>query len=77
MALLIMLPNIMWQIHQHFVSLAYLRSIHARDVARGATDYFLLNQFWKTANSVTVPLWLAGPRLSVLEARRDRQKALV
>jgi hypothetical protein len=60
MALLIMLPNIMWQIHQHFVSLAYLRSIHARDVARGATDYFLLNQFWKTANSVTVPLWLAG-----------------
>jgi hypothetical protein len=43
MALLIMLPNIMWQIHQHLVSLAYLRSIHARDVARGATDYFLLN----------------------------------
>ena len=59
-ALLIMLPNIIWQIQHHFVSLAYLRSIHARDVARGATDYFLLNQFWKTANSVTVPLWLAG-----------------
>ena len=38
---------------------------------------FPAQQFWKTANSVTVPLWLAGPRLSVLEARRDRQKALV
>lgn len=60
MALLIMLPNIVWQVQHHFVSLAYLRSIHARDVANGSTDYFLPNQFWKTANSVTVPLWLAG-----------------
>jgi hypothetical protein len=60
LALLIILPNIIWQIQHQFVSLAYLRSIHARDVARGATDYFLLNQLWKTANSVTVPLWLAG-----------------
>lgn len=60
LALLIMLPNIVWQVRHDFVSLAYLRSIHARDVANGSTDYFLLNQFWKTANSVTVPLWLAG-----------------
>ena len=59
-ALLIMLPNIIWQIQHHFVSLAYLRSIHARDVASGATDHFLLNQFWKITNFVTVPLWFAG-----------------
>ena len=60
LAFLIMLPNIVWQVQHHFVSLAYLSSIHARDIANGSTDYFLLNQFWKTANSVTVPLWLAG-----------------
>jgi hypothetical protein len=59
-ALLIMLPNVTWQIQHHFVSLAYLRSIHARDIAHGATDHFLLNQFWKTTNCVAVPLWLAG-----------------
>ena len=59
-ALLIMLPNILWQIQHHFVSLAYLKSIHARDIAWGSTDHFLLNQLWKSANPVAVPLWAAG-----------------
>jgi len=60
LAMVIVLPNTIWQVQHHFTSLAYLRSIHQRDIARGWTDYFLLNQFWKTANSVTIPLWLAG-----------------
>jgi len=60
LALLTMLPNIVWQVRHDFVSLACLRSIPARDVANGSTDYFLLNQSWKTANPVTLPLWLAG-----------------
>jgi hypothetical protein len=59
-ALLIMLPNVLWQIQHHFASLAYMRSIHARDVAHGSTDYFLLNQLWKVANPIALPLWLAG-----------------
>lgn len=58
--LLIMSPNIVWQIRHHFVSLAYLKSIHGRDIGRGWTDYFLLNQFWKGAHAVAVPLWCAG-----------------
>ena len=57
---LIVLPNLRWQLQHHFVSLACLRSIHQRDTARGLTDYFLLNQFWKTTNWVNLPLWLAG-----------------
>src|SRR5215472_5995824 len=59
-ALLIMLPNVIWQIHNHFVSLEFLKTIHSRDISRGWTDYFLLNQLWKSANPVTVPLWAAG-----------------
>jgi 4-amino-4-deoxy-L-arabinose transferase-like glycosyltransferase len=59
-ALLIMLPNIIWQIRHHFVSLEYLKNIHSRDIGWGWTDYFLLNQLWKAANPVTVPLWCAG-----------------
>ncbi len=59
-ALLIMLPNMVWQIQHHFVSLEFLKSIHARDIQRGGTNDFLLNQFWKCANPVTVPLWCAG-----------------
>lgn len=60
LALLIMLPNTVWQLQHHFASLAYLRSIHQRDIARGWTDDFLLNQLWKTANPAMLPLWLAG-----------------
>ena len=58
--LALMLPNILWQMHHNFVSLDFVKSIHARDVRHGSTDYFLLNQFWKSASPVTVPLWCAG-----------------
>ena len=59
-AVLIWSPNLAWQIQHHFVSLDYLKSIHARDVHWGRADYFLLNQFWRCTNVVTVPLWGAG-----------------
>lgn len=60
LALVIMLPNILWQIRHHFVTLDYLKTIHKRDIAWGWTDYFLLNQLWKGANPVAVPIWGAG-----------------
>ena len=59
-ALLIMLPNIIWLVRHHFISLEYLKSIHHRDIGRGWTDYFIPNQFWKCVNIVTAPLWCAG-----------------
>ncbi len=46
--------------HHHFIWLRWFHSIHARDIRGGSTDYFLLNQLWKTTNPVTVPLWVAG-----------------
>ena len=58
--LLMMLPNLVWQVQHQFVSLEFLKSIHARDMRQGSTDYFLLNQFWKSTSPVTVPLWCAG-----------------
>jgi Dolichyl-phosphate-mannose-protein mannosyltransferase len=59
-ALLITLPNQLWQIHHHFISLEWIKSVHTRDVGWGRTDNFLLNQLWKCANPVTLPLWCAG-----------------
>jgi len=53
-------PNFLWQVEHQFVALDFLKHIHARDVSRGWTDYFLPNQFWKSTNPVTVPLWIAG-----------------
>lgn len=60
LAVLIVLPNIVWQIEHHLVTLDYLKSIHTRDIGGGRTDYFLLGQLWKNAHPVVVPLWLAG-----------------
>ncbi len=59
-ALAMALPVIVWQTQHHFVALAWMKSIHARDVSRGVTDYFIPRQFWNTTNPATVPIWCAG-----------------
>ncbi len=59
-AALVLLPHVLWQIQHHFVTFEFLKTIHARDIRWGWTNDFLLNQFWKSANPVTVPLWCAG-----------------
>ncbi len=59
-ALIICLPNLIWQAQHGFISIDFLRSIHARDVRIGRTDGFLWKQFVVPASLFTVPLWLAG-----------------
>lgn len=58
-AAVICLPNFLWQVHHNFISLDFLKSIHARDVRLGRTDFFLFNQLLY-GNPFTAPLWLAG-----------------
>jgi 4-amino-4-deoxy-L-arabinose transferase-like glycosyltransferase len=60
MTLVMALPVIVWQFQHHFAALAWMKSIHARDVSWGWTDYFLPKQFWNVTNPITVPLWCAG-----------------
>jgi len=60
LSVIIFLPNLLWQIQHHLISLDFLRSIHARDVRIGRTNGFLLNQLFVPACFLTVPLWLAG-----------------
>ena len=59
-SLLIFLPNLIWQIQHHFISLEFLRHIHKRDIRWGRTKGFLPDQIWVTANLFTIPLWVAG-----------------
>jgi hypothetical protein len=54
------LPNVVWQLQHHLISLDFLRSIHARDVRIGRTNGFLLNQLFVPACFLTIPLWVAG-----------------
>lgn len=60
LALVMALPVILWQFQHQFVALAWMKSIHARDMAMGRTDHFLLYQLWNATNPITVPLWCAG-----------------
>ncbi len=59
-ALLIFLPNLLWQMQHDFISLTFLQSIHARDIAWGRTDDFLVEQLYVTAAPFVIPIWVTG-----------------
>ena len=71
LALLIFLPNLIWQVRHDFISLHFLRHIHVRDVGEGRANGFLRDQFVLCANRFTAPLWIAG-LLGFLRDRRYR-----
>ncbi|HEU0297646.1 MAG TPA: glycosyltransferase family 39 protein [Anaerolineales bacterium] len=60
LSFLIFLPNLIWQIQHDFISLEFLSSIHARDVAIGRADGYLMEQFLLCSNPLTIPFWIAG-----------------
>src|SRR3990172_1899474 len=60
LAFLICLPNLIWQAQHDFISLGFLRFIHARDIRIGRTEGFLLEQFIFATNPIALPLWVAG-----------------
>ena len=59
-ALLIFLPNFVWQVRHGFISVHFLQHIHARDVAQGRAQGFVKDQFIICTNLVAAPLWIAG-----------------
>jgi 4-amino-4-deoxy-L-arabinose transferase-like glycosyltransferase len=75
-ALLMLLPNLIWQVRNDFISLTFLSSIHARDIAIGRTSSFLVDQLLVCANFLTVPLWLAGLYFYLLAPAGRRFRAL-
>lgn len=72
LALLIFLPNLLWQVRHDFISLHFLQYLHARDVRLGRADGFWRDQFviW---NPFAAPLWIAG---LVLFLRNPRYRLL-
>ena len=59
-AIVIALPHFIWEAQHDFISLDFLKFIHARDVRIGRTDHFLIEQLYVPANVLTIPLWIAG-----------------
>jgi hypothetical protein len=60
LALLIFLPNLLWQVRHGFISLHFLHHIHARDVGQGRADGFVRDQFVICVNLFAAPLWIGG-----------------
>lgn len=60
LSVLMSLPNLIWQIQHNFISLGFLSSIHARDVAIGRTQGYVMEQFLLSSNPFVVPIWIAG-----------------
>jgi len=60
--LLIVLPNLLWQVHHSFISLQFLQNIHARDVrnGRGSALEFWYFQAFICQNPFSLPLTIAG-----------------
>jgi hypothetical protein len=59
-ALLIFLPNFLWQLRHDFISYHFLQHIHTRDVGLGRSDDFLKGQLLICINVVAAPLALTG-----------------
>ncbi len=75
-AILIFLPNLIWQVRHDFITLDFLKFIHARDVGQGSTDGFLPAQVWSVTSPVTVPLWIAGLYFLLLRPEGKRYRMI-
>lgn len=76
LALLIFLPNLIWQYQHNFVALDHLAFIHARDVKWGRAEEFLPEQLYLTTNPFSLPLWTMGLGLCLFSASWKRFRIL-
>src|SRR5580700_4902121 len=76
LTVLICLPNLLWQVHHHFISYQFLQSIHKRDVGEGRAKGFVSQQFWICTNLFAAPLWMAG-LIAFLRSSRYRALAFM
>jgi hypothetical protein len=73
-ALLMILPNLVWQVQHDFISYRFLQFIHTRDIELGRTDAFLPEQLMHCINVFAAPLCVAG-LVGYLRSRRYRMLA--
>jgi hypothetical protein len=73
-SVVIFLPNLIWQAQHNFVSLDFLRHIHARDVGEGRASGFLPGQLELTL--LAFPIWIAGLCFYLFSAAGKRYRTL-
>ena len=60
LAVLICLPNLIWQVQHDFISLDFQLSTRAYNISIGRTGSFLLQQFTICTNPAAITLWIGG-----------------
>jgi hypothetical protein len=75
-ALVLFLPNFLWQVRHSFISYQFLQHIHARDVRQGRGSGFFKDQFLICVNLAAAPLWIAG-LIAALRSSRYRMLAWI
>ncbi len=68
-ALLIFLPNFLWQVRHGFISYHFLQHIHVRDVGEGRANGFWRDQFLICTNMFVAPIWIAGAVAFLMDRR--------
>ena len=68
-ALLIFLPNFLWQVRHGFISYHFLQHIHVRDVGEGRANGFWRDQFLINTNMFVAPIWIAGAVAFLMDRR--------
>jgi hypothetical protein len=76
LAILIALPNLIWQWQHNFITLDFLRHIHERDVRIGRTSGFLTDQVFQATNPLTLPLWALGLYVLLFSGRGRSYRVL-
>ena len=77
LALVIYMPNLIWQIRHEFISLDFLKAIHARDLQWGRANNFLPDQLISSTNPFTLPVWTAGLGACLFSTSMRRFRPLV
>jgi hypothetical protein len=60
LSIVIALPNLLWELRHDFITLEFLKFIHARDVRIGRTGAYWGDQLSVSANLFVLPLWVLG-----------------
>jgi hypothetical protein len=76
LSIVIALPNLLWELQHDFITLDFLKFIHARDVRIGRTGSYWIDQLHVSTNLFVLPLWLLGLYVLLFSMRGRRYRVL-
>jgi hypothetical protein len=76
LSIAIALPNLLWELQHDFITLDFLKFIHARDVRIGRTGSYWIDQLQVSTNPFALPLWLLGLYVLLFSGRGRRYRIL-